>query len=283
MKLKTLWATAALAVVATLGSDASADIIFQSGELENPANWINSVDGTTGRPGAGEVGIISFTGTLAVGNATLAEGGLNNAGNTIAGFDNSTINHTSGTLTGAWNYTNPGAVYNLQGGTISNTSGNFNANNGSIFNLSAGTLDLNGGDLIVNNSTGGINLSGSADIIADTQFDLRLNQPGAFFNIDSNWTGSFQAGSETSIADWIAELVTGATSLGTAAGGTNFIAVDGTQITAANFEDFFEITPLAGGGSGTSLSLIATAVPEPSSIALLGLGAIGFVTRRRRS
>jgi len=39
---------------------------------------------------------------------------------------------------------------------------------------------------------------------------------------------------------------------------------------------FVEATPTIGGGGG------GAAIPEPSSLALLGLGAIGFVTRRRR-
>ena len=276
MRLRQIFTAAIVALMTVMGADASADVTYNGGPVEAASSW-TFIPGTTGTglPGPGNDGFISVSG--AVGNAA-------GTGNTYTGLDNSTITHTAGTLTGNFNYTVPGGVYNLDGGTIEAT-GNFNANGGSVFNLSAGSLNINGGanatDLIVNNSAGGVNVSGSAVISTDGQFDLRLNQPNAFFSIDPAWTGSFDGALENSLADWQFELVDSAAGNGGATANANgvFIDVGGTQITAANFGDFFETAPLAGGG--TSLSLVA--VPEPSSLAVLGLGAVCFVTRRRRS
>jgi len=276
-RLTLLTSLSAALLLSTQGVGSAASFVYTTGELENPANWVDQADSSTGvRPGTGDTGLISFTGTRNVGNATTgAEGGVNNAGNTIAGFDDATINHTSGTLSGAFNWANAGSTYNLQGGTIRSTT-NFNANSGSIFNLSSGTLSVNG-DLIVNSTTGGINVSGTATISTDGQFDLRLNQTGASFSIDPNWTGSFIGPNEANLAAWSFELVNSAAgdNGSTANSGTRFIDVGGTQITAANFGDFFQTTALVDGG--TSLSLI----PEPSIALLGGLGLLGLLRRRR--
>ena len=251
------------------GVGSAATLIYQGGAIENPANWHDSVTGmsTGSLPGAGDTGTVSTTSTT--GNF----GG--SPSNTISGFDNTTINHTSGTLTGNFNWANPGSIYNLQGGNIAATS-NFNANSGSVFNLSAGTLSING-DVIVNSTSGGINLSGTATIETTGQFDLRLNQNGAFFSINPNWTGSLIGPDEADLAAWSFELVDSAAGNGdsTDNSGTRFIDVGGTKITAANFGDYFQTTALVGGG--TSLSLI----PEPSVALLGGLGLFGLLRRRR--
>ena len=53
---------------------------------------------------------------------------------------------------------------------------------------------------------------------------------------------------------------------------TGFLTADG-QVDGDSFADIFEV-------NGNTLSLVA--VPEPSSTALLGLGALALILRRKK-
>ena len=62
---------------------------------------------------------------------------------------------------------------------------------------------------------------------------------------------------------------------------SNYTVISG--LSASSFT--LEITSPGGGGRGgiSGFQIVATAVPEPTSAALLGLGGLGLVLRRRRS
>jgi len=256
---------AALAVV--FAPDAQAQIIFNGGDIEAAASFT-----PTGVPGLGDV--VSFGNVAGTTSSNLDT------------LDGTTFNQTAGTLTGVLNV-NSDLTYNLSGGTLNGLGGggaNFNAN-GSVFNLTGGLLQF-GGALIVNTTNGVINLGGDANIEAVTDdFDLFINNDEGQFNIAADWTGSLISNNDVTAADWIAELITGGSRLGD--GGPvdldRLINVGGTEITAGNFGDFFEIAVNAD-GTGSALSLIAdsVAIPEPSSVTLLGLFALGLGTYRRR-
>ncbi|MGJ8656174.1 MAG: PEP-CTERM sorting domain-containing protein [Akkermansiaceae bacterium] len=247
----------------------AATVIFNGGEIRTAASWGDSPGAL---PVAGDIGTISVDGTV--------------AGNFNGAFADVTINQDAGTISGTFNANSAGLVWNLQGGTLAGTTGlNFNANSGSIFNLSGGQVNF-GQQLLVNSSVGGFNISGDAIINATDDFDLRINQDNGFFHIASDWTGSFISAGDDDAADWMAQLVSGAgnENLGTAnkssaravkVGGVS--GVGGVEITDLNFADYFLVTP-NGGGGGSTLTL----VPEPSSTALLGLGGLALILRRRK-
>ena len=262
MKKRTIIHVTVGLVTSCLASSA-ASFTFTGGNARLGANWQNDGDLTSGTvPGVGDTGLINISGNV--------------TGNTAGAWNGAVITQTAGILTGTWNINSPTATYNLEGGTIDN-AGNFNAN-GSTFNLSGGLLQFTG-ELIVNTATGVINVSGSTTIESDSgNFDLRLNNDDAEFNIAADWTGSFISNSDVTEADWITQLVTGA-GQADADGPVDtdrLINVGGTDITASNFGDFFVVTANSGGGSTLTL------VPEPSSAALLGLGGLALIMRRRK-
>lgn len=249
----------ALCSVALCHSSSAASFIFDGGNLEAAANWTNQTAGGTGLPGDGDTGTIAVDGTV-TGN------------NQVGGFGGATLTQTAGTITATpgFNFFNSGGstipTYNLQGGTLNLGTGLLNAN-GSTVNLTGGEL-FYGGRFISNNATGVLNIGGSVVITASGAVDIDISTATGVFDFATDWTGSFSSGVTTTEADWIQELVTN-TGDGTA-------TVGGTAITAGNFTDYFEVTPISGGGSTLTL------VPEPSSVALLGLGGLALIMRRRK-
>ncbi|BDS07981.1 hypothetical protein NT6N_30210 [Oceaniferula spumae] len=240
--LKVIAVVASMLVLAA-GLTSAASFTFTGGNIRLGTSWQNDGDTSTGtHPGVGDTGLVAQDGEFSGGNAN----GI---------WNGAVITQTSGTLTGTWNINSSSATYNLEGGTIDN-AGNFNAN-GSTFNLSGGLLQFSG-DLIVNNATGVVHVSGNATIQADSgDFDLRLNNDDAQFNIAADWTGSFISANDATEADWIAELVYGAGPEGTGTPGTvntnRLITVGGTAIDDTNFGVYFIVTPDGNGGSSLTL------------------------------
>ncbi|MFK7911369.1 MAG: PEP-CTERM sorting domain-containing protein [Akkermansiaceae bacterium] len=245
----------------------AANFAMTGGNIRLAANWQNTGDLTTGNlPTVGDTATIAVAGTM-----------NNQFGGILSGV---AITQTAGAMTASgfnWSSSLASSSYSLEGGTITAT-GNYNIQN-TTFNLSGGTFSFNA-QLLSNSADGTFNVSGNAIISAVNDFDLRINQDGGTFDIASDWTGSFISADDDTEADWIAQLVYGAgmENAGIAANenAARRISVGGTDITDANFGNFFVVTANNGGGSTLAL------VPEPSSTALLGLGGLALLFRRRK-
>ena len=300
---------AAVAAITMLGATASAQITFQGGDLNDPSNFLASDGVTTGFPVVGETAIINVDSTLDIMSAAGALGGGNSLGDLVFGggstltavddvaaanvnsltFNDVTVNAGDDIFSGGGNFIfNAGSVtfvdddFEANGGTLANTSvitinggthtvgdggfgSNFGAQNNSILNFLGGTVAATLFRTTANGDGtqfGTINVGGGADLTS--QF-VSLDAEG-FIDFDSGWTGEL-TNTGFSALDWQAQLLA-----------TN-ATFDGVAVDASNFADIFQITE---GGQTLSLVATATAIPVPSSMALLGLAAFGFVSRRRR-
>lgn len=258
-----------MGLVASSLISSAASFTLIGGSIQTASNWQNTVDLSTGiLPGANDTATIGVDGIM--------------SGQFNGDLSGATITQNAGVITASgfnWNNSLASSNYTLAGGSIGAT-GNFNIQN-TTFNFSGGLFSFDN-QLLTNSATGTYNISGDAVLNAVNDFDLRLNVDGGTFDIASDWTGSFTSGDDATEADWISQLVYGAGIANAGSAGNvnaaRLISVGGTDITDANFADFFVVT---ANGSGSSLALIA-AVPEPSSTALLGLGGLGLLLRRRK-
>lgn len=153
---------------------------------------------------------------------------------------------------------NGGATWNISGGSI---TGRYIIANGAtnIINISGGSLVLtdhpstqhmgvaNGGNL---------NISGSA--VLDGTFATAVVQTGGNIDIATGWTGSWTYNGND-LATWETLFTSGNITSG------------GATIDAGTFNSNYAVT-------GNTL----TAIPEPSSTALLGLGTLALLLRRRK-
>ena len=289
---KVIYISVASLCVATAHAASTA---FTSGELHDGANW------SSGLPVSGDVGTIAVDGNLdtastAFGGTVLhtagaitATGGSSDAriagtadwtqsGGQVNGwrqfFVDAGVSYTltgNGTMTGSGS----GGSRVILGGSFSQTGGTFidggyDANGGS-FSLTGGTatnlgVNITGQALWGRNASSTISIGGDHSIAFSSNVSAEgtvLLDGGATLSFASDWSGSWQA-ANYSEADWITALDDTGVTFG------------GTQVTAGNFGTLFNVT-----GAGTAGSTI-TAVPEPSSTALLGLAGLALILRRRK-
>ncbi len=263
---------------------------------------------------ANQQGNVIVTGSW-TNNGTLNRTQTNNNGglqlNGTGSFTNSAtgiLNVTGGNdfvVSGGGTFDNSGTI-NVDGGELNVNAVTFNAlanssvnlsNNGSfIGNTTFDNADLsgsgtvtgnvtvaNGGSISPGNSPGTLNVTGDLTVDASTvSMELGGLTAGTEYDVlNVSGTLAFQNGASVALQFF------GTYDLTTAAPGDRFdIITTGTALSGLT-PGSFDFSAVGGTGfwstdiTGTSASI--TFVPEPSSLAFLGLGVVGFAFRRRRS
>jgi autotransporter-associated beta strand protein len=253
----------------------------------------NLVSGTGALNKSGS-GTATMTASNSYSGATAVNGGVLRvaSGGSIA--SSSTSVNNSGTL------------------VVDGTAGNVTVNSGGTLKGTGtvGALEIaSGGTLAVGNSPGQLN-AGTTTWASGGAFEWEINSfPGTagtnwdFLNITGNLniTATSSAGSQFLIdvvsllpgADSFNPMVNYSFAIATASAGITGFDVDKFTLSTTRFLNGFDglwsINTAAGPSGGSSQSLVlsytasATAIPEPSTCALLTLAAAGLMLRRPRS
>ncbi len=229
------------------------------------SNLVNFGGTSTGGLTKSGIGTLTLSGSNNYAGPTNVNGGTLLVNNTTgSGTGTGAVTVNAATLGGTGSI--GGAVTVNSGGTLapgasieSLAAGALTLNNGSTFAYELDTVSINGDLLKVNgaldiNATSTLSL---ADLSASTALlaGIKLTL--------INYSGAWNTGTFTSFADdatFVLGLNTWQINYNDITGGTNF---SGEQ-TLANF-------------------VTITVVPEPTSLTMLGLGAMGLLKRRRRS
>jgi hypothetical protein len=282
-----------------LGRDGSVGTITLSG------------GGTISKTGGGAVVVgtnTNGTGTINVngGNFTIAEPGPDNPADPNQQYNNDLVlgelNGAKGTVVQTAGTVTIGGDLRLAGKNVGETGGS------GTYTLQGGTLDLTAGAILPGGGTAVFNFAGGRLKNAAT-VSLPLTQtagviaPGASVGttaIGANYTlgagGTYEAeltgGATTSDKITVAGTATLAGQLDTVPLGTMTVGSTYTILTATTLAGTFANAPAGSftqdgitfniSYANNAVTLAVTAVPEPASLSLVGLGAGALLLRRRR-
>jgi len=278
-----------------------------AGNFYGNANW--TIAGTPAQTLANQNGSNDDI-TIGSGDVT-----YNPGGDLGQGWDTSNLTISGGSLTqtvGNWTQINGSTILTVSGGTFSSAANNFNLSSSAQVNLSSGTFTNSGGtnfnvgtsgaDTAAFNMTGGTFnkivagefklrggstgsiTGGTANIrflgLGDFgQSNLNLGGTGTLNLTDGNG-GAGNAGFYRANSSYVDLTSTGATfhidNIDVAQATAAYLTSDKVRANGDANDALLQV--LSDGGSGVNITLI----PEPSSTALLGLGGIAFILRRRK-
>ena len=250
-------------------------------------NWNNGLPGAVGSNDNATIDngdTVSLTGD---------QTGLNNYRLIVTG--NSTLN-VSGSFDATHFQVNSGSTINLNSGSSFDMTQTSGSNNGTAGNspVICGTLNISGGthdfeERLGGGSTGLIQVIGNDATISFHQMGFYLGDFGFQFDSDGVSTITGQGGfpwfdigsSEVTVDGSAYSLASDATfdllnSIGSAGNFTGSQAVSG-------FAHYYDVTFEQVIEGGRRIERLVVMAPEPSSTALLGLGGLALMLRRKRS
>lgn len=273
MKLNTTLILAAASL--SIGSLQAATLIWNNGNanllFNQNGNW---TDGFTPGVGTGAVDLTNDTFTINNGDNVSASGfNLNvKKGLTISGSSAVTI--------GTSNWTK------IENATLTVDGGTYNRTGGSPLQIGGGSSE-NAGILVATNGAS----IGTTGMMIVNDFSTVTIDGGSSFVFTNTTAGSYSG--------TLAYAIEGAGVINFTGGGTMMGAAGykfGTVATSMTWEALYGLGKLTFGGSNAGLfannfttsgtvgttGYTLTAIPEPSSAALLGLGGLALVLRRRK-